>query len=82
MAWIEVIDEEDAQGQLRAIYEKLTEPWGGVDNILKIHSLNIPSLLAHYELYKTVMHRRTSELTRVQREMIAVVVSAVNKCHY
>jgi len=82
MAWIEVIDEEEAQGKLREIYEKLTEPWGGVDNIMKIHSLNVPSLRAHYELYKTVMHRRTSELTRVQREMIAVVVSAENHCHY
>ena len=82
MAWIKVIDEEEAQGKLKEIYEKLTEPWGGVDNIMKIHSINIPSLQAHYELYKTVMHRRTSELTRIQREMIAVVVSAVNKCHY
>lgn len=82
MPWIYVIDEAEAQGPLAALYAKMIEPWGGVDNIMKIHSINPPSLRAHYELYKTVMHRKTSELTRVQREMIAVAVSAINKCHY
>lgn len=81
MAWIKVIDEDDAEGELKSLYEKTVEPWGGVDNILKIHSLNPASLRAHLELYKTVMRGR-SDLSRVQREMIAVVVSATNHCHY
>lgn len=81
MAWIKMIDEAGATGRLKAAYAKLIEPWGGVDNILKIHSLNLRSLWAHFELYKTVMHGR-SDLTKVQREMIAVVVSATNDCHY
>lgn len=51
------------------------------DNILRIHSLNPPSGEAHHRLYRTLMHGR-SELTRVQREMIAVVVSSLNGCHY
>lgn len=81
MAWIRVISEAEATGALQRWYRKLTEPWGGVDNIMKIHSLNVRSLKGHYELYKAVMYGR-SELTRVQREMIAVVVSAVNRCRY
>ncbi len=81
MAWIEMIAEEDAVGDLREAYEKLVEPWGGVDNIMKIHSLNLPSLWAHFELYKVVMVGR-SRIRRYQREMIAVVVSAANECHY
>ena len=81
MAWIEVIDEADATGVLKRHYDKLVEPWGGVDNIMKIHSLNPRSLKAHLGLYATVMYGR-SELSRVQREMIAVVVSAENQCHY
>lgn len=35
MAWIKVIDEADVEGDLRDLYDKYTEPWGGVDNILK-----------------------------------------------
>ncbi len=81
MAWIRMIPESEAQGRLRKSYERVTEPWGGVDHILKIHSLNPPSLDGHFELYKTLMRGR-SPLTRVQREMIAVVVSAANHCHY
>lgn len=42
MAWIKIISETEAVGRLKEIYNKLTEPWGGVDNIMKIHSLNVP----------------------------------------
>lgn len=81
MAWIRTIDEDDAEGPLARLYARMVEPWGGVDNIMKIHSLNPPSLAAHFEIYKTLMRGR-SPLSRVQREMIAVVVSAANRCHY
>lgn len=82
MAWIKVIDENKADGELRHLYEKYTDSsWGGVDNILKIHSLNPPSLAAHYELYKNLM-RGSRDLSHIRREMIAVVVSALNRCAY
>ncbi|MCH9649425.1 MAG: carboxymuconolactone decarboxylase family protein [Deltaproteobacteria bacterium] len=81
MAWIETIDEESAQGRLQELYGRMTEPWGGVDNILKIHSLNPASLRGHFDLYKVLMRGR-SPLSRAQREMIAVVVSSINQCHY
>ena len=81
MAWIEVIDEGDATGKLAAFYEKYVEAWGGVDNIIKIHSLNVKSMRTHYDLYAHLMRGR-SDLSRTQREMIAVVVSDINRCHY
>lgn len=81
MAWIRVIDEDEASGRLKQLYEKYEEPSGGVDNILKIHSLNPRSLQAHFDLYATVM-RGKSDLSLDQREMIAIVTSSVNKCHY
>lgn len=81
MAWIKVIEEEEAEGELGSQYAKLVEPSGGVDNILKIHSLNVPSLKAHVLLYTTLMRGR-SDLSRVQREMIAVVASVANHCVY
>ncbi len=81
MAWIRMIPEGEAEGRLKELYGELREPWGGVDNILKIHSLNVPSLEAHFQLYATLM-RGMSELSRIEREMIAVVASAANRCHY
>ena len=81
MAWIKMVPREEATGKLKELYDKLTNTHGIVDHILKIHSLNPPSLVGHYEFYKTLMRGR-SGLSRAQREMIAVVVSAANRCHY
>lgn len=81
MAWIKVISEEQAEGELAEYYGEITEPWGGVDNILKIHSLNLPSMKAHQDMYVTLM-KGNSELSRPQREMIAVAASTANRCHY
>jgi len=80
-AWIEETVPEDARGELRALYDRVAESDGSVDHILRIHGINPPSLGAHFELYVTAMRRR-SPLSRAQREMIAVVVSTINECHY
>ena len=81
MAWIPMIQEDKAEAELKGWYDKLREPWGGVDNIMKIHSLNVNTLKGHYELYLSAM-KGTKDLSHKQREMIAVVVSNVNQCHY
>jgi uncharacterized peroxidase-related enzyme len=81
MAWIEVVSEDEAKGRLKDLYDKYKEPWGGVDHIVSIHSLNVKSMKTHYDLYAHLMRGR-SDLSRAQREMIAVVSSAVNRCHY
>ena len=52
-----------------------------VDNIVRIHSLNPPSMEHHVRLYAHLM-RGESPLSRTQREMIAVTVSSVNDCFY
>jgi len=81
MPWIAVTDEKNAEGRLADLYARMLEPGGSVDNILKIHSLNPPSLAGHFDFYRVLMRGR-SPLTRAQREMIAVTVSATNECHY
>ena len=81
MAWIRMIDEAAARGRFRQLVARIAGKSGKIDNVLKIHSLNPRSLEDHYNLYRTLMYGR-SPLSRAQREMIAVVVSAANKCHY
>lgn len=51
------------------------------DNILRVHGINSPVIRDHYALYRTLLHGPSS-LSRRQREMIAVVVSLENECHY
>ncbi len=51
------------------------------DNILRIHGVHSRVMKAHYDLFAEIMIQR-GVLSRVQKEMIAVVVSALNQCHY
>ncbi len=51
------------------------------DNILRIHSVHSRTGPLHYALYRELMYA-SGPLTRVQREMIAVAVSATNGCRY
>lgn len=82
MPWIRWIDEDDAEGPLAASYDRLKDRrTGKMDHILKIHSLNPPSLDSHYAYYRDIVFGR-SELSRAQREMIGVTVSAANRCEY
>jgi len=51
------------------------------DNILRIHNIHSRVMKRHYDLYRELMYG-PGPLSRVQREVIAVVVSALNSCHY
>jgi alkylhydroperoxidase family enzyme len=81
VAWIKSIDEHDADGSLKQIYDEQRRQAGAVANILKVHSLAPKVLQAHLHIYQAAMHS-SGEVTRAQREMIAVAVSAANGCHY
>jgi len=82
MAWIRMIPETDADPELRSIYERMLDPVSGrVDHILSIHSLHPRGLQGHHSVYSAVM-RSTRTLRKAEREMIALVVSTINSCHY
>ena len=81
-AWIETVDETAADAELRELYDRVHDPRTGLlDNIMAVHSLHPRGLAAHFELYAAVM-RGTAGLPSRDREMIALVVSAANGCHY
>jgi uncharacterized peroxidase-related enzyme len=81
MSRIKVIAYNDAQGRLREIYDELIGRRGKLADVHTIQSLRPESIKAHIDLYMEIMFSK-SELSRAQREMIAVVVSVANACHY
>jgi len=52
-----------------------------VANILKMYSLRPGVMIAHLALYRELMFGR-SDLMRAERELVAVSVSVLNRCHY
>ena len=81
MAHIRYASPAEAGPELAALYARYGDARGNLDNILRVHSLNPASMEHHYDLYRHLM-AGPSPLSRVQREMIAVVVSAENDCFY
>ncbi len=81
MAFINVIEPEDADGRLLEVYDDLLKSRGKIAEVHKIQSLNPESIVNHMDLYLTIMFGK-SPLKRYQREMMAVVVSKANNCEY
>jgi uncharacterized peroxidase-related enzyme len=81
MPKIEVIEYQNSEGRLREIYDDIIKSRGKLAGVHKIQSLNPESIVNHMDLYLTIMFGQ-SPLKRVEREMMAVVVSKANNCEY
>ena len=81
MAYIDIIEIEDAEGIVKQEYDKGVRRSGRVFNILKIMSLSPAALKESIRMYLAIMYGE-SELSRAQREMLATVVSQANSCYY
>lgn len=81
-AWITTRGEKEADLELLEAYDACADATTGrAAHIMKVHSLSPRSMLAHRALYRTLMFG-PSPLRRYQREMIGLVVSALNGCDY
>lgn len=81
MPRINVIDHNEAIGDLKDVYDGLTKSRGKLADVHKIQSLRPKSIMAHMNLYMEIMYSR-SELSRAERELIGTVVSITNGCNY
>jgi len=81
MAWIKVINFEDAVGLLKIEYDAAVKSASKLWNIVKVMSLNPNTLQGSMRFYKTIMFGK-SPLSRGQRKMLATVVSPINNCTY
>jgi len=96
MTWITTIPATEAEGPLRESYEAvyaflpeeyktevkaIQRPDGSADSIVAAHSL-IPEALRHALSTHGVLIDERLPLSRRQHEMIATVVSALNRCFY
>jgi len=79
--FLRLIDEDEAGGELKRQYDAALGRAGKVFNIVKAMSLRPGVLGRSMDLYREIMFG-CSELTRAERELLAVVVSVANDCHY
>ena len=81
---IEIVPDAEwsSDSALAALHPQVVDPtYQRVDTIIAVHSLNPRGLEAHQRLYTSAM-ASTASLRKVERELIALVVSLENDCHY
>jgi alkylhydroperoxidase family enzyme len=81
MPHIRTIPPEEAEGELKAIYDAAFLRAGRVFNVLRIQSLNPREMAASLALYQQLM-LSPGKLPRRIREMLATVVSRTQDCFY
>lgn len=67
--------------EMAAYFAKCKEKLGFVPNVLKAYAFDSPKLSAFAAMYNDLM-LAPSGLSKLEREMIAVAVSAQNRCYY
>lgn len=82
MAFIKTINYNQADANLKRIYDRVKGPNDNVDNVLLIHSLRPHTLTGHMTLYKSVIHNSNNTLPKWYLEALGVYVSYLNKCDY
>ncbi|HZD22280.1 MAG TPA: hypothetical protein VE569_02600 [Acidimicrobiia bacterium] len=82
MAWIHAPHEDEWENDLEELKGEVIDPiHQRVDWIMRIHALDHESMRAHNILYRQAM-KGTRSLRKVEREMLALVVSQANDCQY
>jgi len=82
MTWIKTVSYEDADGELKNLYDRIKGPDNNIDNIMLAHSLRPHSMQGHMTLYKYVLHHPRNALPKAYLEAIGVYVSSLNNCEY
>src|ERR1700733_4358791 len=80
-SWFPVPDERELPADLQGLFAKARERLGFVPNVFRVYSFRPERLSAWFSHYRQ-LHEPTEQLTAADREMIAVVVSAANRCLY
>lgn len=74
-------DEDGLDDDLKAYFAKCMEKLGMVPNVLRAYALR-PEKLRSFSLMYNELMLGESGLSKLEREMIAVTVSAANRCYY
>ena len=83
MAAIKMVEEGDATGRVKDIYDEIKDTFGidFVPNLYRVMAPNPAYLEANWNKVKAVMIE-SEHLDRLTKEIVAVAVSAVNSCDY
>ena len=81
-AWIQMIEDDQADDTLLEVLELARTPHGTVDNVMRVHSLRPNTMRGHVMLYRAALHDDANTLPTWLQETISSYVSILNDCDY
>ena len=79
ISWFPVPEEEDLDPRVAELVAKQREKLGAPNNVVRTHAWRPELMLKWLDFYEHIT-KGPSGLSRIEREMIGVVVSAENRC--
>ncbi|ACO46225.1 peroxidase-related enzyme [Deinococcus deserti] len=81
ISWLEVPDEHSAPEGVRKLWGKAEANLGFVPNVFRAQALNGEQFLAWWNYFNLLVNKE-GQLSNTDRELLAVVVSGMNRCVY
>ena len=82
VCWIDSVGEDDADDALKAIYDRIRNPHGGLDNLYRSFSLMPHTIQPADDLYRAVLHAPENQLPKHFSELIGTYVAILAGCDY
>ena len=79
ISWFPIPEEKDLDPRVADLVRRQRERLGAPNNVVRVHSWRPDLMLKWLDFYEHI-NRGPSGLSRIEREMIGVVVSAENRC--
>ena len=81
-SWLHVPERQETPEAAQTLFDKFEEKTGLIPNVARVFALTPEHFLRWFKYYDFLMRNEESALSRKEREMIAVTVSAENSCEY
>ena len=82
MPFVKTVPYEEATGLLKEAYDDMLAQRGRISNVYAVTSLRPETMISLQNHHQPVMEDSSSGLTEAEKQMIATLVSALNKCRY
>lgn len=79
ISWFPIPEEEELDPRVADLVRRQRERLGAPNNVVRVHAWRPDLMLKWLDFYDHI-NRGPSGLSRIDREMIGVVVSAENRC--
>ena len=81
MPYVRTVPYHEAEGDLKAMYDEGLKARGSIGNVMSVNSIR-PGIMRTLQIHNSNVMGCESGLTPAEKQMIATVVSALNKCQY